>query len=288
MWFNDNHSESKRKRGNRRIVPVHQPLLMVHARVLDQKKDRMHKTGAIALLMVVLAAAVWVGTILYDLVQRKLFTECPRFVIKQLDLSSDGKLQSWHIKEYAGLEEGMNLFAVDMDKICKDLASVPIVSTVKVNRKLPDTLVIRITERVAVARLGSGSSGYFLGLDRDGYVLGPSSITPNLPTITGLKDKGLRPGSRISDPEVMEALKVLDACDSITLSQMIRIKDVNVTNPEYLNLTLTRGENVLLSRDNIENKLQKLARILQSTSKKGIALASIDMTVDKNFPGKQQ
>ncbi|HBA84219.1 MAG TPA: hypothetical protein DCZ95_09025 [Verrucomicrobia bacterium] len=288
MWFKDNRSESKRKRGNRRIAPARQSFLMVHARVLDQKKDRMHKTGAIVLMMVVLAAAVWVAHLLGDLLKRKLFSECDRFVIRQLDLSSDGKLQSWHIKEYAGLEEGMNLFAVDMDRVCKELSSVPVVSSVKVNRRLPDTLVIRITERVAVARLGNGGNGYFLGVDRDGYVLGPSSITPNLPTISGLKDKGLRPGSRVIDPAVVDALKVLDACDSVMLSQMIRIRDVDVLNPDFLNLTLTKGESVMLSRDNVENKLQKLARILQSSSKKGITLASIDMTVDKNFPGKNQ
>ncbi len=285
FWSRDRATALRKKRGNRRIGPSHQPILMVSARMVEQKQARAHKVGAIVLLVAVLAGTAWLAVAATDFFERKLFSECGRFVIKQLDLSSDGKLQPWHIKEYAGLEEGMNLFALDLEKIRQDLASVPIVSTVRVTRRLPDTLEVRITERVAVARLGRADVNYLLGLDREGYVLGPSAISPNLPLITGLRDKGLRPGSKVTDPSVVDALRLIESCDEVSLSSFIRIQDVGVAHGDYLDLKLVRGERVLLSREHMEVKLQKLARILQSSSKKGITLASIDMTVDKNFPG---
>ena len=288
MWFREEQVGPRGKRGNRRVSDGRPHFLMVKARMYEHKLAQRHRTAAILLMVVVMAGAVGLTIYLADLLERKLFSECDQFRIRHLELSSDGKLQPWHIREYAQLEEGQNLFALDIRKIRKDLESVPVVSSVTVSRRLPDTLVIKITERTAVARLGWGDGSYHLAIDREGYVLGPSSITPNLPTISGLKEKGLRPGSRIDERMVQDALRVLELSESIRLSPLVRVREIRVDQPDYLVLNLEKGEQVYLSRDNADIKLNKLAAILQSSAKKGITLASIDMTLTKNFPGKPQ
>ena len=288
MWYRDDDKYSTsglfgNRRENRR-----NSILMVSARMSDQRKERAHRVGAILLVTVVLAGIVWVVLLGAKLIGQSLFSENDRFIIKHLNINSDGKLQPEHIREYAHVDEGMNLFAVDLKQVRDDLASVPIVSAVSVSRKLPDTLEITVSERVPAARLGEESTGYPLAVDRGGFVLGPTSISQQLPSITGLQEKGLRPGAQVGDPGVKNALHVLELCDSPAYSRFLKIKNVDVSHTEYLEVQLQRGERILLSRENVDVKLTKLCEIMKHTADMGQAIAAIDMTVEKNFPVQYQ
>jgi cell division protein FtsQ len=285
MWFKDDYRRPRKPLINHRRADP--PLLTLSARVTE-RKARAHKIGAVLLLLFVLAGGGWVAVLGARTLGRVLFTENERFTIRRLELVSDGKLQPWHIREYAGLAEGQNLFAVDLAQVRRDLLAVPVVASVVVNRKLPDTLQVRIVERVPIARLGLTGAGYPLAVDREGYVLGPSFLTPNLPTITGVQDTGLRPGGRVSDAAAADALKALEICDSVQLSQLVRIRSIDVSHPDYLDVRLARGEQVLLPRVNLDTKLRYLAAILQSSASRGMVVASVDMTVDRNFPVQYQ
>jgi cell division septal protein FtsQ len=215
---------------------------------------------------------------------RQLFTRNNEYAIRHLDLNSDGRLKTWHIREYAGLEEGMNLFSVDIRKIRRDLESVPLVRSVTVQRRLPDTLAVRITERVALARLGARRSGLPLAVDREGYVLGPSARSPALPAITGLPLRGLRPGSYLDDPVIRDALKVLDVCDTTRLNDYIKIERVDVHDPDFLELQLETGPRVQLARNRFDWRLRKVAGILRANRQMGRMPSLINATGDNNFP----
>ena len=288
MWYRDNDKYSSsglfgNRRENRR-----NSILMVSARMSDQRKERAHRIGAILLVTVVLAGIVWVVLLGSKIIGQTLFSENDRFIIKHLDIRSDGKLQPEHIREYAHIDEGMNLFAVDLKQVRDDLSSVPIVSAVSVSRKLPDTLEITVSERIPAARLGEESTGYPLAVDRGGFVLGPTSISQQLPSITGLQEKGLRPGAQVGDQGVKNALHVLELCDSPSFSRFLKIKNVDVSHSEYFEVHLLRGERVRLSREDMDVKLTKLCEIMKRTADMGQAIATIDMTVEKNFPVKYQ
>ena len=284
MWFEDGQSDSKRRKYNRRANVGRQPILLVNARLGEHRRDRMSRAGAITMMVIAIAGAIWVFMLGARYLGEKLFSQNDQFVIRNLDLSSDGKLRPPHIREYGHIEEGMNLFDVDIQKVRKDLESVPVVSSVEVHRKLPDTLVVRIVERIAIARLGQDDGGYHLAVDKEGYVLGPSSLSPGLPSILGVKDRGLRPGSRLADANVDDGLAMIELCDSAHLSRLVKIKSVDVGNPEYLDVRLMQGERVLLSRIDVEAKLQRLASIIKTSAEKGQKIAAVDLTMDKNFP----
>jgi cell division septal protein FtsQ len=288
MWYRDNDNYSRgglfgHRRENRR-----NSILMVSARMSDRRKERVHRVGTILLVTVVLAGIGWAVLLGAKIIGQTLFSENDRFVIRHLDIRSDGKLQPEHIREYAHIEEGMNLFAVDLDQVRDDLASIPIVHSVSVRRKLPDTLDISVSERIPAARLGEESTGYPLAVDRCGFVLGPTSISQQLPSITGLQEKGLRPGAQLGDPGVKSALHVVDLCDLPSFSRFLKIKNVDVSHSEYLEVRLLRGERILLSRENMDMKLTKLCEIMKHTADMGRAIAAIDMTVEKNFPVQYQ
>lgn len=288
MWYGDDDRYSRRGMFNRRRQNVRETLLLVNARAGERRRDAMHRLGAIVLVLVVLAGTVWVTLAGARLAGRALFSGNSRFTIRRLEITTEGRLQPEHVREYAGLAEGMNLFAVDLAQVRRDLEEVPIVRSVTVRRELPDTLYIDVAARTAAARLGDGSAGYLLALDRDGFILGTTTASPDLPAITGSSEKGLRPGMRVEDPGVRSALRALDLCEAPAMGRLVRIRTVDVSHADYLDLRLARGERVLLSREGLDTKLVKLCEIIQRAADMGRGIAVIDMTVDRNFPVQYQ
>lgn len=281
MWYRDPH---ERRAHNRRRDTGRQAILLVNARMSDQRRQRMHRAGALVIWAVVLVGAAWFSLVGVRWMGRRLFSENPRFTIRRMDLQSDGKLRPEHIRQFANVSEGMNLFAVDVRAVRQELQSVPLISSVEVTRKLPDTLIIRVSERTPAARLGVQITTYPLAVDHDGFVLGPTSVSPDLPAITGFRAKGLKPGSRIVEESVQDALKLIGACDTPKFSSLIKVQAVDVSQADYLTLELVKGERVLVSRMGFESKLEKLCEMLKRAADIGKAIATVDLTVDKNFP----
>lgn len=121
-----------------------------------------------------------------------------------------------------------------------------------------------------------------LAVDRDGYVLGPSARSPHLPSITGIRQGGLRPGSVLRGTTVQDALLTLSICDTTRLSQYVRIRSIDVSDAEHLDLRLEDGERVLLARERIEPNLRKVAATLQTCRERGTRPVLLDATGDNN------
>ena len=92
----------------------------------------------------------------------------------------------------------------------------------------------------------------------------------------------------MGDPGVKSALHVVELCDLPSFSRFLKIKNVDVSHSEYLEVRLLRGERIRLSRENMDVKLTKLCEIMKHTADMGQAIAAIDMTVEKNFPVQYQ
>lgn len=283
MWFDD--SNRKSSRGNRRGAAGRRALLEVQAaRLGGGSAEQRYRLGGLALLAVSLAGVLWFGIAGTRLLGQKLFAENGQFAIRRLVLSSNGKLTPELIRDYAHLAEGQNLFALDIAQVRRDLESVPVVSRVELRRELPDTLRVSVTERVALARLGDDERLSHLALDRDGFVLGPTSVTPQLPAITGLRDRGLRPGSQVVDPLLASALQLIDLADQARFSAYLKIKSIDIGAEDYLDVRLGGGERLLISREALELKLGKFTDILKRSAGAGRQIAAVDMTVERNFP----
>ncbi len=277
--------KSARNQYVRRRPTDRDPILMVSARVQERRADRMHKIGAVALLVVALAGAVWAMIAGVRSLGGYLFKSNPRYTIETLEIESNGRLSTNHIREYGRVHEGMNLFDVNILEVRTLLEEVPLIRYAEVQRLLPDRLLIRVSERTPLARIGAGNRHFPLAVDRDGFVIGPAGRSDAMPTVTGFNDRGLSPGSRIRDHSAMDALTVLELCDSTRLGQVIRIRNIDVSNPDYLEVRLTNNSRVLLPRNTSKLKLEDLARILQSPDYSG---QSLDLTVDRNYPAIEE
>jgi len=261
---------------------------MVNARVAEHKQQNRQKMATILLVFVSLAGLIWLLIAGTSWMGRWLFSHNKQFTVTHLDLNSDGRLKPWHIREYGNLSENTNLFAVDIQQVRKDLESVPLVKSVEVRRQLPGTLEVRVRERVALAQLQNKHYGLPLAIDNEGYVLGPSARTPNLPMVTGFSYKGLRPGACIKTAEILDALAVLDLCDTTRINEYVRIRTINVRDPEQLDVTLSDNIRVRMARNRFDWRLRKVAGILRANKQMGREPLLIIATGENNFPVRYQ
>jgi cell division septal protein FtsQ len=100
--------------------------------------------GHIAVVATVLAIAAW----LYLRAQSDV-----RFALKTIDVTGAVQTPRAAIDEVTKSYAGTNLFRLDITRLQESLQRLPWVSRVEIEKNLPDTLHIRVVERVPVALL---------------------------------------------------------------------------------------------------------------------------------------
>jgi cell division septal protein FtsQ len=274
------------KTEERRRNRPRESVLKVAARSVERRRSARRRIGAALALLVGLPALafglIWGGHEAW----LAMFENNDFFRIRRIEVTTDGDLRTENILEYAKVREGLNLFAVRPKDVRESLLSVPVIAGAQVGRRLPDTLVVEVAERVAVARLGRPGSGSPLAVDATGHVLGPSSVRASLPVILGVRDKGLRPGDVVQDPMLKDALRVLEISNQAAMRRELAVATIDLGNEEQIEVGLTSGEQVLLSRERLEEKLRQLPIMRSVARGKGLDLTVYDMTVDRNYVGR--
>lgn len=281
MWFSSKEKNNNNRIKRRRDI-TRSPVYTLHARASDRRNQGMHKAGIIALSIVALGGLVWVVVQGWNLAKQKLFSRNEIFIIQTIEASSTGKLTAAHLKEYGGFFEGVNLFDIDLNAIRKRLEDVPVIRDAEVQRRLPSTLYVRVSERVPLARIPQGQAGFFFSIDRDGKVLGlAGSQFQHLPVITGFSDKGISPGSSVTDNKALDALNLVHMLDASPAQDVVRLKRIDVGNPDYLDCVLDSGVKVLMPRNVSEKKIEDLVTVLRES---GGRHTSFDLTLEGRIP----
>lgn len=259
-------------------------VLSVQARKKDHQRVRAHRNAALLLAFLALTGLGVALVLGGRTAERHLFSENPRFTVTNLVLRSDGPLRTPRlIAEFAHVSTGMNLFALSPSAIRDRLMDDPIVESAEVIRRLPGTLEIAVRERMAVARIEAPRGGYAMAIDNQAVILGPSFTHPHLPLILGVDLGGRRPGDRVDDEVLRDALRLLRRAGSSDLAELMRISRMDCTDDEVFVLTLAGGQTIRLPREHAESRLFKLAAILRNP--RGRAQQVLDLTANRNFWG---
>lgn len=227
-----------------------------------------------------------------------LFWGNPDYTLKKLVVQVEGQVITVnHVREYTGLREGTNLFAVNLGRVRSEfLRKTPIAKSIVIQRKLPDTALVTVIERTPLARLGRGSS---LGVDREGYVFSLRSGTREYPVITGNVDNTVRLGARVDQP-ALNAIEALDTCNRIKAGEQVKIASIDVSSKEYLDLYLAAGERIRLAwsglgqpltpemHQELEKKITYLAAVLRAAEERGRRVVNLDLTYGDQYVPAQE
>jgi cell division protein FtsQ len=262
--------------------------IFVLVRPPAKNSARFQPWGILALAVVAIGGVIAGGTIAAYVVRRAVFLENPRYRLRAIDARSDGRLTPEQIVEFSGLANATRLFEVNPRQARARLHRLPSVKSASVRRRLPDTIEVRVTERVPLACVALREAGYTDAADREGVLLGPRFASSGLPLIEGLQEAGLRPGERLTSPAARAALSVLDLCETTRIFQYLRVRRLDASPEDHMILELENGDRVLFPRERIESKLRRLATILKTIADQGLPRGpgplEIDLTTEEVFP----
>jgi cell division septal protein FtsQ len=226
-----------------------------------------------------------------------LFWENSRYNIQKLDIHIEGNtITPAHVREYMRISEGQNSFTSNLhDLRTSFLRNASIAKSVKIQRHLPDTLVIDVLERIPLARLGRSGT---LAVDREGIVFPLRAGGRDYPLITGYTDPKLKSGGKV-DQMVMNAIELIDICNRTKIGEQVKIATLEVSPKEHLELYLAAGEHIKISWENMdtmlpdtrhkaEQKLMRLASALRASEERGRRLVNLDLTFSDQYIPAQE
>jgi cell division protein FtsQ len=111
---------------------------------------------------------------------------------------------SEQIAEVAGLDTSDNLLRISTGAIAARAEELPWVKKADVDRMLPGTVRVRITERTPALLLSLASGEWTI--DASGVVLEEGEAVKGLPVLTGVEVGGVTPGDRLQTEEARDAL----------------------------------------------------------------------------------
>ncbi len=161
-------------------------------REVGETKARSGLARSLALLLAlaVLAGVVW------------LF-QSPHLSVRDVRIEGAGRSDAAALANSAGAVEGRPMILVDAGGVTEAIEADPWVAEVEVERRWPDIIVVRVTERIPVAWvLAEGSWNL---VDASGVVLGSDSLPDDdgRPLING--------GAGLADAVVLAAVRFADS-----------------------------------------------------------------------------
>ncbi len=292
---------SKRKPKNRRFERHH--ILEVKLRSSQRRQLRLRQAslfigGTLSIVLGVLAA--WQGG---EWLIRHFLTENPAFAIHQLDVRTDGILSVEQLRRWAGVRLENNLLALDLARVKRDLELMPAVESADVERILPHTLRIRVTEREPIAQFQlprlRPEAGYAAGvylLDAKGCVMSPLEpqqmsvpivqTNERLPLLVGVALTDLRPGRPAESPQVLAALRLIEALERSPMAGLTDFRQIDVSAPGILRVTTGQNSEVIFGLHDVETQLRRWRLAWDYGKTAGKHLVSIDLSVANNLPAR--
>lgn len=182
----------------------------------------------------------------------------PLFTLKHVRLTGAATLTEETVLEIAGLSIGERLFNLETGEVAMRLEKDLRIESASVQRSLPDTLEITITERVPVATIVA-ELGY-VDLDRTGKVIAAYKTLKNvpIPLVTGISTQDLYIGDDAKDETVLLVLRFLSG---VSQEAQSKISEINVGNPDAVTLYTTKAAQIRLGR--MEERLEEKAALTE-------------------------
>lgn len=294
----------RKKTRNRRLERKEILDVKVRSSVRRQTVVRRVGIGLGSLFALVLGLFVaWRGI---EWVLRETVYQNPAFALHQFEVQTDGEISIEQLRSWSGVKLRDNLLALDLARVQRDLEMVPAIESVRVERVLPHTLRVRVSERRPVARLifaGKPTSSAdtnalpsIYTVDAAGYFMfpieAPQVIQPvggsvaHLPVITGVPLSEIRPGRQTESPQVRAALQFLQSFQRSQMAGIVDVREIDVSEQGSLNVATAQSCSIVLGLDEFDLQLLRWRAVYDHGQRFNRNLAWMDLSVSNNVPAR--
>jgi len=222
-----------------------------------------------------------------------LFFANTDYATKTIEVTSDGNLTREAILRAADVAEGKNIFSISLPKVQERLGALPQVEESRIQRILPNKLVISVQERRPVAwvvppdtNAGTFNFENAYLVDRRGILLKTKSLAPEylgLPLIVGVDTSNCQAGQPLEEDDVKAALDLIRASAEV-LQGRFQIQSIDVSKGYCLTVTDKQRASVTFGTDEIESQLHRLGTVLNYCDKNSRELETVNLMAQRNVP----
>lgn len=204
----------------------------------------------------------------------------PYFDVTDVEVCGTQHVSPEEITALTGIEPGINIFSLRGEKVAKAVSGHPWIKSVDLIRRLPDKVVLEVTERHPFLLVPYRTS--FLEVAEDGTVLAVRSTLSGqtLPLVTGFSVQSeVRLGQRLPDEEVAQVSRCLQELPGDFLSQ---VAEIHLDENKEITLYTLGGVQILLGEPvKLKQKLALLSGTWSELKEDGETAVTIDLRTAK-------
>jgi len=222
---------------------------------------------------------------------RRFVWQNPDYYLKEINFHTDGSLTRDQAIQATNIREGKNIFFISLSAARKNLMTLPQVAYADVERILPSTISIDITERKPVAWVTgadddnpSADPGAFL-IDREGILMrikNPARENFHLPVICGLDVGNYEEGGTVDLPEVRAALELIRITGQNPSRYQVR--SIDVSKGYCLVVSDERHAQITFPLEGIAAQLDRLALLYANVDSNRREIQTVNLLVQRNVP----
>ena len=198
-----------------------------------RRRNRRRRRGSLGPLLRVLSVLLTAVAVVAALT---LF-----FKVDQVVVSGNSRYSAEEIIEVSGVEQGDNLILMDKYHIAEKLyTELPYITEVRINRKLPDVLMVEVVETQAVAAIKGGSSTWLM--DSGGKLL--EVVSASMPkkyiTLEGLTAETPATSGKLKlgEESPISAQRLLELVQALKQWGMLeKTTSLDASDPDYMVLS---------------------------------------------------
>lgn len=199
------------------------------------------------------------------------FLLSPFFNVRNIEISGNEKITQETIVSLSGIELEENTFKISKSKVQQAIKTNAYIESVKIKRKLPETIEIQVVERKVAYMLSLGNA--YVYMNTQGYLLEISQEKLEVPMITGIltAEDQIQAGNRLCAEDLQKLSNVIQIMDSANNNELGKlITKINISDKQNYILELkSEKKNVHIGdTSNLSTKMLYIKKVLQNEKKK--------------------
>lgn len=218
----------------------------------------------IAGIAVAVGSSVAVAFVLHDHVMKS-----PRFAITAIDVDGADRRSREALVTESGLAVGTNVFAADLDAARAKLLADPWIESASLQRRLPGTILVRVTERKAAAIVALGDTVFATAEGEPFAKLQPEDPL-DLPLVTGLSSDELAADREGTVRTIRRAIDLAAEYEHADVARRAPLEEVHVAPDGAFTLVVGHGGlELVLGGPPFRRKLDQAARVFAELDRRG-------------------
>lgn len=200
--------------------------------------------------------------------------------VKTINITGNVKKTEEEIIALSQIKKGDHMWFFNTEIAEKQIETDPYIAFSEVERSYPNTVNIKVTEKLAAAVIQSVSA--YAVIDSQGYVLSidDAASYDDILNVSGMGATGYKVGTYLGDENDFMArtlLSILDAMEKSGIKESV--KSLDISNPMSIEMVMKNGIRVHMGQsEDAQKKFEKLVLVLPWLEQNGYLDGTVDIS----------